>query len=579
MAVAAGTPVISAVQPAILSIDSMSIANLEKHLSRLETLMVKTYGVAAHGPTISVEVFIGEKGRALFLSGVGRVVEAARTLREYDGDVPKYKTWACLINSMVLTHYCRALKQACRRVVYPRGAREIVSSLSENGLPELQRRVRASLPASFRALAGEKSLRVEALAHAMLYARPRHLRRILMPLFPLCQIDQRLRRNLCKSIRSQLGHRRAALIAYLYIDPVSAVAIGGMASVRSAFLELQHWLLHSTSRFDTELAILLLAQLRANTRTQGIRLTTAAVGRCLSVLRESPNVHSQLAAADLIARDWPRKAAALVADLEWRTAAVLLSSLAQHAALPAERFQVLVRNWNLRSVHERHKREISAANRRFIRSLEKRVRLPARLSDALRHNPRELYVPILSRQTAYDLEEAQEIGFRQTISAPIEVIRLLKLLNPKPGDTVLDIGSGSGWLAALLSSLTHPDGRVVSIERIPSLTRMAEINANYLGGHDVSFIEGDGSQGCSALAKYNCVVAAAGTRRVAKRLMDQFGRIMVMPVGGRRPFEYRLTAFTRDRSGAVRAHKKCNVRFVPMIRRIASDDSRIVTSA
>jgi len=96
---------------------------------------------------------------------------------------------------------------------------------------------------------------------------------------------------------------------------------------------------------------------------------------------------------------------------------------------------------------------------------------------------------------------------------------------------------------------------------------MAEINANYLGEHDIQFIEGDGTRGYREIDKFECIVATAGVKKVPEALKNQFGRMMIIPVGGHKPYEYRLTIFTRRKDGSISEEVGQQIRFVPMISR------------
>ncbi|MCH8188741.1 MAG: protein-L-isoaspartate O-methyltransferase, partial [Proteobacteria bacterium] len=108
------------------------------------------------------------------------------------------------------------------------------------------------------------------------------------------------------------------------------------------------------------------------------------------------------------------------------------------------------------------------AKERLLRSIGREIH-DARVLDAIRAVPRELFVPPGSAAQAYD-DVALSIGEGQTISQPLMVAIMLAALDVQPSDVVLDVGTGSGYQAALLSQLA---GRVVGVERIPALAERA----------------------------------------------------------------------------------------------------------
>jgi len=175
--------------------------------------------------------------------------------------------------------------------------------------------------------------------------------------------------------------------------------------------------------------------------------------------------------------------------------------------------------------------------------------------------PREHFVSEADRDRAWE-NVALPIACRQTISQPLVVGRMLELLELSPGDTVLDIGTGSGYHAALLAQLT---AQVFSIERHTELSQRAARTLAELGVANISCITGDGSDGLPERAPFEAINVAAATSWAALRpLEDQLapGGRLVAPVGRTEQYLVRSrrtrTTFRRERLEPVR--------FVPLVR-------------
>jgi len=143
--------------------------------------------------------------------------------------------------------------------------------------------------------------------------------------------------------------------------------------------------------------------------------------------------------------------------------------------------------------------------------------------------PRERFVPEKYKGLAYE-DIPLPIGYGQTISQPTTIAIMLEALKVRKRDKVLDVGSGLGYLAALLAEIAK-EGKVVSIEIIPELWKRAKENLrNY---KNVVCILGDGSKGYEKEAPYDRIVVSAAARKIPKALIEQLkvkGR-MVIPVG------------------------------------------------
>jgi protein-L-isoaspartate(D-aspartate) O-methyltransferase len=155
-----------------------------------------------------------------------------------------------------------------------------------------------------------------------------------------------------------------------------------------------------------------------------------------------------------------------------------------------------------------------------------------RVLAAMGELPREAFIADTRPEYAY-LDGALPIAAGQTISQPYVVARMTELLRPKPGDRVLEIGTGSGYQAAVLAKL---GADVVSYERQPELAESARANLDRVGlGDKVDVRLGDGSTGDPNGAKYDGIIVTAAAPRVPERLLEQLkdGGRMVIPVGPR----------------------------------------------
>jgi protein-L-isoaspartate(D-aspartate) O-methyltransferase len=182
-----------------------------------------------------------------------------------------------------------------------------------------------------------------------------------------------------------------------------------------------------------------------------------------------------------------------------------------------------------------------------------------RVLEAIRRVPREAFVPADLRSHAYD-NTALGIGCGQTISQPLVVARMSELLELKPGDRVLDVGTGSGYHAAILASLA---GHVWSIERHADLSREAAAALAGAGVENVTLLVGDGSLGHPAAAPYDAINVAAAMAEIPPALPAQLGPggRLVGPVGG----DQRLVLLHRGAGGELRREEHERVRFVPLV--------------
>jgi protein-L-isoaspartate(D-aspartate) O-methyltransferase len=184
-----------------------------------------------------------------------------------------------------------------------------------------------------------------------------------------------------------------------------------------------------------------------------------------------------------------------------------------------------------------------------------------RVLAAIASIPRERFVGGLEQHRAYE-NVALPITCGQTISQPLVVARMLELLELGPEDRVLDIGTGSGYHAALLALLA---GQVFTIERHPELTERASEATSALGLDNIEFFIGDGWDGLPQRAPFDAInVAAATGERAPMALEDQLvpGGRLVAPVGAT---EQHLMLIRRTPRGLERLLLEA-VRFVPLVR-------------
>jgi protein-L-isoaspartate(D-aspartate) O-methyltransferase len=179
---------------------------------------------------------------------------------------------------------------------------------------------------------------------------------------------------------------------------------------------------------------------------------------------------------------------------------------------------------------------------------------------AMREIPRHIFVPPPYDKSAYD-DKPLPIGSGQTISQPYIVALMTALIHPDLSDNVLEIGTGSGYQAAVLARLVH---RLTTMERIPAVAILARNNLKSLRVQNVEVIEGDGTHGYLQNAPYNGIMVTAATPEIPKTLTDQLadGGRLVAPVGGRDVQE--LVTLEKKRDLIIPQYHG-GVRFVPLI--------------
>jgi protein-L-isoaspartate(D-aspartate) O-methyltransferase len=186
--------------------------------------------------------------------------------------------------------------------------------------------------------------------------------------------------------------------------------------------------------------------------------------------------------------------------------------------------------------------------------------LDERVLAAMAAVPRELFVPESERRRAY-ADRALPIGYGQTISQPFIVATICALLRLRGHERVLDVGTGSGYQAAVLAELAD---EVVTIERVPELAEQARRTLAEAGYERVEVRVGDGTLGVPDRAPYEAIAVAAAAPSIPEALYDQLaesGRLVV-PVGSRRDQQLRLIV-RGPQAPEVAASVPC--RFVPLV--------------
>lgn len=182
---------------------------------------------------------------------------------------------------------------------------------------------------------------------------------------------------------------------------------------------------------------------------------------------------------------------------------------------------------------------------------------------AMRKVPRHRFVPSTGAASAYD-NRPLSIGEGQTISQPYIVALMTELLDAKPGDSVLEVGTGSGYQAAVLAEIA---GKVYTIEIVEPLGRKAAEVLGSLGYRNVISRIGDGYNGWKEHAPFDGIMVTAAPAEVPQPLVDQLkpGGRLVIPVGGRFDVQELLVIEKRP-DGSTTRRRTIPVRFVPLTR-------------
>jgi len=198
---------------------------------------------------------------------------------------------------------------------------------------------------------------------------------------------------------------------------------------------------------------------------------------------------------------------------------------------------------------------------RFLLDLRRRGIGDQAVLRALEEVPRDAFLPADMASSAY-ADRALPIDCGQTISQPFVVAYMTEQLEVRPHHRVLEIGTGSGYQAAVLSRLAH---RVVSIERYRTLADAAQARLGDLGFQNVEVIVGDGMLGAADHAPFDRIIVTAAADAVPSALIDQLavGGMLIAPLGPPDGVQH-LTKVTKTETGEQRA-TLIPVRFVPLV--------------
>jgi protein-L-isoaspartate(D-aspartate) O-methyltransferase len=219
--------------------------------------------------------------------------------------------------------------------------------------------------------------------------------------------------------------------------------------------------------------------------------------------------------------------------------------------------------WSREAVPAADDAYTAARERMVSRQIEARGISDTRVLGAMRSVPRHLFVPSALRDAAYD-DEPLPIGLGQTISQPYIVALMTELARPQPKDRALEVGTGSGYQAAVLATLV---AHVYTIELEQTLSRTAAQVLRQLDYDNVTVRTGDGYAGWPEVAPFDIILVTAAPDHVPQPLLDQLrpGGRLVVPVGEMYATQ-QLQIIEKDSSGKLTTTNVSAVRFVPLRR-------------
>ncbi len=215
--------------------------------------------------------------------------------------------------------------------------------------------------------------------------------------------------------------------------------------------------------------------------------------------------------------------------------------------------------------------DMSEARNQLVEQIRGQVRMTAselgvtgldpRVEEAMRKVPRHQFVPEKQRDLAY-INHPLPIGSGQTISQPYIVAIMSQLLDVGPGDRVFELGTGSGYQAAVLAAMGV---QVYTVEIVPELAEQAAQTLAALGYEGVQVRAGDGWLGWPQAAPFDGIIVTAAAPRIPQQLVDQLkpGGRFVIPIGGPHGVQ-QLELLTKDATGRLSRRNLLPVRFVPV---------------
>lgn len=185
-----------------------------------------------------------------------------------------------------------------------------------------------------------------------------------------------------------------------------------------------------------------------------------------------------------------------------------------------------------------------------------------RIIEAFRNTPRSAFVPGNLADAAVSLDAPLPIGEGQTVSQPTTVATMLELVQPHPGDRVLDVGTGSGWQAALLAHCVGALGKVVTIERRPQIARLAAAALDRQGVRNLVALVGDAARGVPEHAPYAVIISAASSAGVPSVWIEELspGGRLLHPIAG-----MGLRVLRKGRAGETTTTDVPGYVFVPLV--------------
>lgn len=207
--------------------------------------------------------------------------------------------------------------------------------------------------------------------------------------------------------------------------------------------------------------------------------------------------------------------------------------------------------------------DFETERKNLVESLKKQGHIKTKkVEEAFLKTPRELFLPEKQKQFAYR-DTPLQIGKNQTISAPHMVAIMCEELDILKGQKILEIGSGSGYHAAIVSNIVGEKGHIYTVERFPKLAKQAEENLNKANITNVTVKTGDGSEGLKEYASYDRIYVTCASPDIPPPLEEQLkdpGKLMV-PIGN----TFCVLTILEKQKGRIKKRNLGNCAFVPLV--------------